>query len=265
MEVTFASEPGSESPNEDAVAIGENMIAVLDGTTSRTATGCVHGVPWFVEHLAANLVANESLTPSTTLGIAISETAAAHSGTCDLRNVATPASFVGIIHVCNDLLQYLVLGDVTLLIDSSSGLHVITDDRVSRTATAERARADQLPNDSPEKTSALVIMKQAELAARNAPGGYWVAAADPDAVKHAIVGKMNLRQIRRIALLTDGAARAVHPLGLYDWPGALTLIDTKGPEELIRQVRAAELTDVKGLRWPRNKTHDDATAVLVEP
>ncbi len=62
----------------------------------------------------------------------------------------------------------------------------------------------------------------------------------------------------------DGAARAVDPLNLLDWHGVLTLLSTDGPSELIRRIRAAEATDPAGTRWPRNKTHDDATAVLIQ-
>ena len=102
-------------------------------------------------------------------------------------------------------------------------------------------------------------MKRAELAARNVPGGFWIAAADPGVVTNALTSEVPLREVRRAAMLTDGAVRAVDPLKLYDWPTLLTELGTSGPNELIRQVRAAENTDPAGARWPRNKIHDDAT------
>jgi hypothetical protein len=67
----------------------------------------------------------------------------------------------------------------------------------------------------------------------------------------------------RCAVLTDGAARAVHPFGLLDWPNVLDLLEKSGPNEVIRMVRAAEATDVDGARWPRNKQCDDATIVYL--
>jgi hypothetical protein len=48
---------------------------------------------------------------------------------------------------------------------------------VDKTARAEREEADRHPFGSAEKQAALLRMKHAELAARNQPGGYWVAAA----------------------------------------------------------------------------------------
>jgi hypothetical protein len=124
--------------------------------------------------------------------------------------------------------------------------------------------ADELPSGSPEKAQALVRMKQAELTARNVAGGYWLAAADPAIVAHAITGDVPRQHVQRAALLSDGAARAVDPFGLGDWQDVLTILAAAGPGELIRQVRAAETADPAGLRWPRNKIHDDAAAILIQ-
>lgn len=73
-----------------------------------------------------------------------------------------------------------------------------------------------------------------------------------------------LREGRRVALLSDSAARAVEMMHLYDWPGILGVLKNDGAEELIRRVRVAEDSDPGGNRWPRNKIHDDAAAALVE-
>ncbi len=107
-------------------------------------------------------------------------------------------------------------------------------------------------------------MKHAELSSRNVAGGFWVAAADPSIVTHALTGVRPLREARRVALLSDGAARAVEPLQLYRWSEMFQVLSNDGAEELIRQVRVTEESDQAGTRWPRNKVHDDATAALVE-
>lgn len=158
-------------------------------------------------------------------------------------------------------LEYLVLGDVTVLIDTADGIQVITDDRVDKTARAEREEADRHPFGSAGKQAALLRMKHAELAARNQPGGYWVAAADPFAAQHAITGEIPLDNVRRVAVLTDGAARLVVLFGLLDWPDVLDVLEQSGPTELIRRVRAIEGADPSCMKWARNKRSDDATAV----
>jgi hypothetical protein len=240
------------------------MVTVLDGATVRTATGCIHGVSWFVKTLAGSLAKNKDLPPSEALGQAIAETAAAHRDTCDLQHPATPSAALAIVQARSDSLRYLVLGDVTLVIETNDGLQIITDNRVNATATEERQAVDALPQDSPEKAEALIRMKHAELAARNVPGGFWVAAADPSVVSQALAGELSLKTLHRVALLTDGAVRAVIPFRIYDWPDLLSALTASGPEKLIKQVRQAEDADPTGLLQPPNKVHDDATVAVVE-
>lgn len=267
MRVTVASEPGSpQAPNEDAffISADTDTVAIFDGATARTDTGCIHGVAWFVHSLADALADRESLAPAKALAAAISHTAASHRHTCDLAYPGTPSTAVAIVQARRRALRYLLLGDVTLVLDLGHGIRVLTDNRVHATARAERQAADDLPSGSPEKTQALVRMKQAELTARNVAGGYWLASADPAIVTHAITGDVPRQHVQRAALLSDGAARAVDPFQLCDWQGLLTVLATAGPGELIRQVRAAETADPACIRWPRNKIHDDATAILIQ-
>lgn len=240
------------------------MLAVLDGATVRTDTGCIHGVAWFVGSLAGSLARNKELPPAEALAEAITETAATHEETCDLKHPGTPSAALSIVQVHGDSLRYLVLGDVTLVMETNDGLRIVSDNRVNATANAEREAADALPTGSPEKVEALVRMKHAELAARNVPGGFWVAAADPTVVDQALTGEIPLKTVRRAVLLTDGATRAVIPFRIYDWPGLLSAVTMDGPKELIRQVRIAEDADPSGIRQPRNKIHDDATVVAVQ-
>jgi hypothetical protein len=99
--------------------------------------------------------------------------------------------------------------------------------------------------------------------ARNRPGGYWVAAADPEAARQAVTGTLPAKSLRRAVLLSDGASRLVDPFGLATWEELLALLEESGPDELLRQVRAAEAVDPEGRQWPRTKRSDDATAVYL--
>jgi Protein phosphatase 2C len=264
LRVIVGSDPGSLSkPNEDAVAIGIDTVAVLDGATARTDTGCIHGVSWFSHHLADAIKRHSSNTPAETLAAAIADVADQHRDTCDLNHPATPSAAVAIMQIRDNALRYLVLGDVTIALYQGTHLHVLTDSRVNATARTERAAADALISGSAEKNDALVRMKNAELNSRNVTGGFWVAAANPAIVSEALTGQISSHDVSVAAVLSDGATRAVHPLGLYDWPGLMRVLRVGGPDGLIRQVRTAEDSDPAGVRWPRNKVHDDATAVLI--
>lgn len=264
--VSTASEPGAAGdPNEDWVSASASAVVVLDGSTARTDTGCVHGVSWYAAALGTRLAAfaaDQDVPLSQALATAIGQVAAGHHG-CDLTHPGTPSAVVAVLRTSGSRLEYLVLGDTLIVMETSAGLTVVTDDRVEATARAERRAADRYPIGSPEKHAALVRMKRVELAARNRPGGFWAAAADPAVVDQATVGSFSAGEIRRAAVLTDGAARIVSMFALLDWHGVLDLLDKAGPDELIRRVRAAEATDPDGIRWPRNKRGDDATVVYV--
>src|SRR5262249_10546436 len=152
---------------------------------SRTGTGCIHGVAWYTHSLAGALASHARLPPAKALAAAITDTAARHRHTCDLAHPGTPSAAVGIVQARRKTLRYLLLADVTLVLALGHGIRVLPDTRVHAPPRAERQAADELPSGSPEKAQALVRIKQAELTARNTPGGYWVAAADPAIVAHA--------------------------------------------------------------------------------
>lgn len=115
-------------------------------------------------------------------------------------------------------------------------------------------RVDRLPGYTVEEVRA----------ARNDPGGFWVAAARPDAAYEAVTGAAAAASVRRAGLFTDGAARLVEPFGHTDWRGLLDGLDADGPGELIRRTRIAERAASEAGRAPgRGKPYDDATAAMV--
>jgi hypothetical protein len=89
-----------------------------------------------------------------------------------------------------------------------------------------------------------------------------VAAADPAAAGESLTGAVHLHEVRRVAVLSDGAAGLVE-FGLAEWEHVLSILAGDGPQALIGEVRRSEATDPRGERWPRYKASDDATAVYV--
>lgn len=266
MRAEFHTLPGSkDKATEDWVGITPELAVVLDGGTARTETGCEHGVSWYAHQLGAAIVAQavDPVSLADCLARAISYVTDLHPQ-CDHAHPGTPSAAAGIVRLTPTQVEYLVLGDITVVLQTAKGLTVVADDRVSHTAQPARQRAARLPIGSPEKAEALLEMKSGELAARNTPGGYWVAATDPRAVVEAKTGMVPLDQVRAAAVLSDGAARAVCDFNLMDWDSAVQLLGEIGPTELIHRVRNAEAGDPLGIRWPRNKASDDATAVYLD-
>jgi hypothetical protein len=248
MQITYASEASdADHSNEDLVIAGTNFVLVLDGATAPSSipSGCVHDVSWLVRHLGGRLALLLTLdqtnaTLADQLAEAIQWTCTQHADTCDLGNPASPSSTAAIFRVNDKSAEALVLSDSPIVLDLATGIQHIRDDRT-----------DRLPSYLPED-----VRDQ-----RNQPGGFWVASTNPEAAYQAVNVTVPREEVRRAAVLTDGAARLVERFHLTDWPGLLRILDTYGPADLIHRVRVAERT-IEPALGSRGKRHDDATAAL---
>lgn len=227
MEIALATEPGSPSvANEDFAVVAPGLVVVLDGVTRLpgTETGCVHGTSWFVREL----------------------------GTETLRRLAEP--------------EIRLVAAVAAAIDAVAARHRDTCDLAhpagpSTTLAVLRERDRQV--DYLLLADSVILLERArELHVITEIHNTAVVRADPVAPHRAITGSVPRDDLRRAAVLTDGATRLVDLFELEDWRACLDIMDRNGPEGLIRRVRDVERSDPGGRRWPRVKPQDDATAVF---
>jgi Protein phosphatase 2C len=268
MLVQLATVAGRDDrPNEDFPAALPDCAVLLDGAggPAEMASGCRHGTDWYVRQLGARLLAwmggrpADSLT--TILAEGIAEVAALHADGCDLSAPGTPSTTVVLARLHPDGIEYLVLGDSTLLIDRDGQEPLaITDQRIELVAVAEQAAMNELPIDTPEHLAARVryVARQREL--RNRPDGYWITSADPAAADQAFTGVETIDGLRSVTLLSDGATRFAE-FSLGPWSELIALLATEGIHAVFDQIRAAEAGDPDGTRWPRAKRHDDKAIV----
>ncbi|GGV84389.1 protein phosphatase 2C domain-containing protein [Streptomyces massasporeus] len=260
MRTELASEPGdADRPNEDFASVGlpasgqGGSVVVLDGVTPpKTGTGCLHSVPWFTARLGGALTELTVSLPDVplvdTLSRAIARTSEAHAATCDLSHPRTPQATVVVARWNPDTVEYLVLSDSALLLESPDGVVTpVLDDRLAL-----------LPR------SALATDAQVDATLRNMEGGFFTAAADPSVAVRAVTGTVPRGQVRALAALTDGATRWVERFEEGDWTDCFHLIRKEGPQALVDRVRALERSDAAVTFLGRSKRHDDATAVYVE-
>ena len=133
MRTELVSEPGDRArANEDFASVAlpasgqGGALVVLDGVTPpKDGTGCLHSVPWFTARLGGALhelsVSRRDLTLTEVLSHAIARTADAHRATCDLSHPRTPQATVVLARWSEALVEYLVLSDSALLIESPAG------------------------------------------------------------------------------------------------------------------------------------------------
>lgn len=227
---------------------------MLDGVTPpRGDYGCVHSVPWFSARLGGALtelsVSQGDLPLSEVLAQAIRRVADAHAATCDLSHPRTPQATVVLARWSAPEVEYLVLSDSALLVESPAGeVTVLLDDRLSR-----------LPRGT------LTTDVVADTVARNKEGGFFTAAADPSVASRAVTGRLPRSSVRALAALTDGATRWVERFHAGDWAELFALVREEGSLSLVERVRALERADARERPRPRRgKTHDDATVVFAE-
>ena len=157
MHAAIATQAGSpESENEDWAGVAAPGLAVvLDGLSAPdgTGTGCRHGTPWFVSQLGPRLLtlaAEPANSPADALAEAIRQVAGLHPG-CDLTHPGTPSATLVLLRVLDERTDYLALADAVLLLDTTDGLKVISDER-STTRWQERRR-HRLPTAQPSSSA----------------------------------------------------------------------------------------------------------------
>ena len=269
MTVLIASEPVPGLPNQDYAVGSPNAAVVIDGagTPAELPTGCIHGTAWYARQLGTELhrsAVNGTDSLENCLSEAIERTAHLHTGTCDLGDPMTPSATVAVCRADGQHLDWLVLCDATLVLDSADGPQAVSDHRVSEvTRKQRREMADALESLSPTRRFHALVRAQREM--MNVQEGYWVAAADPKAAREAITGTIPLTELSLAVLLTDGAARAVDDFRVMDWVDVVALLVSDGPSALLARTRELESSDPDRKRWPRNKKHDDASVAVFHP
>jgi len=242
---------------------------MLDGVSSPDdmGSGCIHGVRWYVRQLGAALLSELETKAGLRqcLASAIETVAASHTTTCDLDHSGTPSATVAIVRERERTWEFLVLSDTTIVFDCGAGLQVISDDSVETVAVPEIRASRASHAGTAEHDERLHDLIAAQRRLRNTPDGYWLAGSQSEAAEHAIVGSIAIADVRRAAVLTDGAARLVEPFRITDWTGLLDILSSGGPRQLLRRLRRAEASDPEGHRWPRYKPRDDATVAYLIP
>jgi hypothetical protein len=143
----------------------------------------------------------------------------------------------------------------------------VTDERIARVAPGLRAQYQGRLRaghgfDSTHQ-ALLREIQRAERAARNRPGGYWIAEADPAAAEHTTIRRYPTDLIEWCVLATDGAQRVYdHRHG--DWSARPA--DTGCLQRCLEQLHEWEARcDPHGRLLPRAKRHDDKTLVVCRP
>jgi hypothetical protein len=185
MQVTLASRRSPDATsNEDFIAATAGCVVVVDGASvpAELGTGCAHGTAWFARrlgtHLLGLLTSQPDPSPADNLAQAITDVAALHADTCDLDHPGTPSATVAILREQADTMEYLVLGDTTILLEQPTGIRAITDDRLEQVASVQHDAMHQQATGSAAHARSFAQLVTEQRRHRNHPDGFWVASTD---------------------------------------------------------------------------------------
>jgi hypothetical protein len=274
-----ASRPGKTN-NEDLVAAVGSAAWVLDGSSVPPGlpSCCDRDASWYVGRLSAGIAAaltDQAIELPSAVAAAISSVTAEHETACPAGRacgVLGPSATVALVRRRGNALDYLLLGDTALLLETAQGVTHQSDRRLAQIAPElrEQLRA-HLRNGggyhSPQYREMLASLVETERALRNVEGGYWIASNDPTAAYHSVTGSCTIGagpgEVRRFALLSDGFERTVAVFGLYaSWAALMAALVGDGPTKCLAALRAAEAADPHGRRFPRTAANDDASVLV---
>ncbi|MET9231399.1 hypothetical protein [Lentzea sp. NPDC003310] len=246
--------------------VSDSLAVVIDGAGIPFG-GCKHGVTWYAQQLAARTMTALVGCPEKPLQEGLEEGIAAvvaqHADSCDLSDPGTPCAAVGILRIGDETVDTLALSDVSVVVETADGPQVTCDLGIEDLSGTEPDAVAGMKFNTPEHDEALRALVANQTATRNREGGWWVAAALPEAARHSVVNSYPRRDVQRAAVMSDGVTRPVDQMKIYSWPEYLDLLDKLGPAGLIDHVRSIEVEDPDGERYPRTKRHDDAALATV--
>jgi serine/threonine protein phosphatase PrpC len=255
------------SSNQDVYAVLDRALVVLDGSSTYPPQMSGRDGGWFARTLLEAVRTKLPSYDSSLSGIlanAIAQVRDDHQ-----LQPGGPSSTVLIARINDNTLDVLVLGDSTLVIEHPDhSCTAITDDRLANIAVTEREayvrRLREGAGYDSEHARLLADLQAAQRLARNHGEGYWIAESDPGAAHKAISRTLPIDQIQALLLLTDGAAAGVTRYGEPNtWSELVHQVASDGARQVLDDLYQLEETDPTGQRWPRAKSHDDKTAILM--
>lgn len=182
-----------------------------------------------------------------------------------------PSACIGVVKVGKEKLEYYILGDITLAINTGKDTLVFCDDRVKKLdaiAINQKTLFQKiLGMNSIDARKAIIPLLRKNREKMNTPKGYWIFNGDKEAINNAISGEISLTIVKEFILATDGFSRLVDTVAIYtNWGEVFESINKYSLvlSELLLKLRNTESLDRECLVYPRFSVYDDASAIYVK-
>jgi len=264
------SEVGSDV-NEDLVWVGENAAVVLDGATGlseRHMSDFETDGQWYVNTLLDEL--KEVVTreqPLSNGAVQSVERVEARyqdlAGDGEVEEHELPSAAGAIVRWTGNFVEYLVLGDCTVICSGTDFNEVISgegprelDEKVVEEMVSIRESNEAVSYEELRSKVSSLLIEHRKL--KNKPGGYWTFGLRPEAVDHAKTGSVHREEVDTVLAFTDGFDPIVSVFDVFiDWENLVSYVVENGLNRAVRVLRAFEAADPECREHPRLKPSDD--------
>jgi hypothetical protein len=268
--------PGSPGrPNEDSFASSPKAALVMDGATG-LGESLMPGdsdAAWLARFGAERLMfyLRSGLKARTVLNAVFNEVEHAfvtQRKRAPKETYEIPFASMMLIASTDSAVDALWYGDcAALLARPGEVVEVVGEAIAKRTLEAERvaklaASHGLSPAAGFDRPQYLSALRGARNTVNSDKGG-WLFGPDARAADHVSAKSLVAPVGTRILLLTDGFLALASDYRRYDAQSLMEAATAQGLEALGRELREIENADVEGRRYPRFKTSDDATALLL--
>jgi serine/threonine protein phosphatase PrpC len=272
LRISDAATQPSGAVNEDGWIGFADQVWVLDGASGLAARPVTDGptdAAWLVETARRVIEQRTKGGLVSTLEEIVRDIDAGLAGSSVTHPHELPSASLVAVKLDGDQLDVLTLGDCRLLLRSPNGDTRVLDDS-SVLDSLDRAAIELLADEQRRTGAALEVAREAigdllrsNRDLLNGPDGYRALAPGLD-VANVARHRVPVTPGTRGLLVSDGFYRLVDVFHALDVDDLVDETARSGAESLIHRLRAIEAEDPEGIRYPRLKRSDDATAVSFE-
>lgn len=262
--------------NEDAGGINEYGAWLLDGATGLSGnvlTDEKSDARWYTrmwdKYLSNSLKENLPLTEIVANGIGYI-TAEFHKSVKykPCSKLDYPSSSIIVLKWHEKHIEYFSLGDSPMIIQVKENYKEITDKKVLALDKKVFNAMDQVIQKSnisawKAKTMIMPMIKENRMM-YNTENGYWILGFDTSAVSKAAYGIIEITEPTKILMASDGFSALVDKYHVFDKKDFISHVEEKGLNVLYDHLRTIENDDNLGIKFPRYKKSDDASAIFFE-
>jgi hypothetical protein len=265
--------PGNAArPNEDAFGQDAQAAVVFDGATP-LGDSLMPGpsdAAWIAQFGARRLLAHirDGDGARKALRAALADTQKSFEALRRMPPQAmwqTPSASMMAVVEADEGLEFLWFGDCAALIQQGDAPVTVIGDTFDKRA-AEAGRAAKVAKEKNKPSTDRVHFLDSLRASRDRinSGDSWLFSPDVKAAAHASRRLVKTAPGTVLLLATDGLLALASDYGAYGVDGLMAAAREKGLAALGQELRAIEAGDAGGEKFPRFKTSDDSTALLLQ-